>query len=142
MSRAEVEAFFHAYAGAFSAGDGTAVAALWHTPGLIADLRDGQARVTHWTDPEPVRANMIALCAAYAKAGPHRWRPTVREHLAMGPQHAFARVEWAMERPDGELLQRFSTGYQLARFADGPRVLLCTAYDENLNDFQAAHAAS
>lgn len=140
MRLSEVETFFQRYAEAFSAGDGEAVAALWHAPSLITDTRDGTARVTCWADAEPMRANMVALCGAYAHAGPHRWLPQVRRHTPMGANHAFALVDWTMQSPDGTLLQQFSTGYQLARFADGPQVLTCTAYDENLNDFRATHA--
>lgn len=140
MSLQEVDAFFDAYAQAFTAGDADAVTALWHTPAAITDARDGQARVTWWAEREPMHANMVALCGVYAKAGPHRWRSQVRHHVPMGAHHAFALVDWTMERTDGSVLQQFSTGYQLARFADGPRVLTCTAYDENLNDFRATHA--
>jgi hypothetical protein len=143
MSLHEVETFFGTYADAFTAGDGEAVAALWHAPSLIADTRDGHARVTGWADHEPVRANMLALCAAYANAGPHRWRHRVRQYTPMGANHAFALIDWSMERPGGELLQRFATGYQLARFAAGVKIIACTAFDENLQDFRAStHAAS
>jgi hypothetical protein len=142
MTRAEVQAFFERYAAAFERGDASAVAPLWHTPSVITDVRDGRACVTCWTEREPMHANMVALCAAYAEAGEHAWRFELTQHVPMGPHHAFTLVRWTMQRLSGEVLQRFSTGYQLARFADGPRVLLCTAYDENLHDFNAAHAAS
>jgi hypothetical protein len=143
MSRAEVQAFFDAYARAFTAGDGDAVAALWHTPAFITDTRDGHARVTCWGEREPMRANMAALCDAYAQAGAHHWHGDLREHTPMGAHHAFALVDWTMHRPDGAVLQRFRTGYQLARLPEGVKVIACTAFDENLQDFRAStHAAS
>ena len=43
-------------------------------------------------------------------------------------------------RADGSVLQRFCTGYNLARMPQGPRVVLCTAYQENISEMKQ-HAA-
>jgi hypothetical protein len=138
---AEAQAFFERYRDAFNAGNGDAVAELWNVPASISDGRDGIARVTCWTDAAPLRANMQALCAVYRDAGPHRWTFELQEHQPLGDLHAFSRVVWTMSRPDGELLQRFATGYQLGRAAAGWRVLFCTAFAEDLNEAKRHHAS-
>jgi hypothetical protein len=125
--------FFSRYAALFSAGDGDAIADLWHTPSSIADSRDAAARVTTWTEEAPMRANMHALCELYADTGPHEWRFELRRVEPLGPDHAFVLVAWAMHRPTGELMQQFCTGYQLGQTAAGWRVLFCTAFQEELH---------
>ncbi len=133
MSEAQAQAFFAHYAERFTAGDGDAIADLWHTPSSIADTHEGVARVTAWTDEAPMRANMRALCAVYAKAGSHRWGFELRDVQALGECHVFVRVRWHMFGADGVRLQQFETGYQLGRTAAGWRVLFCVAYEERLD---------
>lgn len=141
MSLAEVHAFFSRYQAAFNALDGDAVADLWHAGGSgIADSRDGCGRLTWWPDDAPMRANHRALCAVYAKAGYGRADFHITHCTPMGADHAHARLQWQITRADGSLLQRFATGYQLLRTADGVRVLLATAYEEDFKEMQA-HAA-
>lgn len=41
-------------------------------------------------------------------------------------------------RADNQLLQIFRTGYQLIRGAQGPRVRMCIAHDEDLSAMQSA----
>lgn len=140
MDISALNAFFAVYADAFARGDGDAVANLWHTPSFITDARGGVARVTAWTEDEPMRANMRSLCAVYAKAGEHRWSFVLRHAVPMGSHHAFVVVVWSMRGAGDTVIQRFSTGYQVARFAEGLRVVGCTAYSENLDDFRERHA--
>ncbi len=134
MSHAEVHAFFTRYCEAFNGLDGDAVADLWHSPGGIADSRDGCGRLTWWPEPEPMRANHRALCGVYRSARYGRADFSIDHCVPMGADHAFARLQWTITRTDGSLLQRFGTGYQLLRTADGPRVLLCTAFEEDLQE--------
>lgn len=142
MSAAELRIFFDAYRDAFNRLDGDAVADLWHVPCGIADNgADGaQGSVEVWTVDAPMRSNMRALCAAYAGADFGRADFGIDHHVALGPHHAFATLCWTLVRRDGSLLQRFRTGYQLLRTADGPRVLLATAYEEKLSEMKP-HAA-
>lgn len=42
------------------------------------------------------------------------------------------RVRWTLTRIDGSLLQRFATGYHLKGVAGEIKVLLVTAFDEDL----------
>ena len=64
-------------------------------------------------------------------------RPTATPSTAWT---AFAHVQWTLTRHDGSALQQFHTGYQLLRTAQGPRVLLAVAHQENLSRMKP-HAA-
>lgn len=139
MSRDEVQAFFERYRDAFDRLDGDAVAALWHAGGCgIADTRDGCGRLTWWPQPEPMRDNQRALCEAYRRSGYDHASFDIDAHVPMGPDHVFVRVQWQLHAADGRVLQRFGTGYQLMRGAQGPCVLLCTAFQEDLKALAAA----
>lgn len=128
MSRAEIESFFIRYRDAFNQLDGDAVADLWHVPCGITDDRV----VTWWSEDAPMRANHQALCAVYAAADyAHADFEIVHAH-AMGANDAFVHIDWALQRHDGSLLQRFRTGYNLRRTPAGLKVLLATAYSEDL----------
>ncbi len=141
MSLTETQAFFSRYRDAFNALDGDAVADLWHAGGSgIADSQGGCGRLTWWTDGAPMRANHRALCTVYRQAGYGRADFAIDHFVPLGADHAFARVRWTITRADGSLLQRFGTGYQLLRTADGLRVLLCTAFEEDLQEM-TPHAA-
>ena len=146
MSHAEVQAFFARYRDAFDRLDGDAVADLWHVPSGIADSPAtaggwaGGGRLTWWPDDAPMRANHRALCALYRGAGYHRARFEIEASWPLGAHHAAARLRWTLTRADGSLLQRFHTAYQLIDTASGPKVLLCTAYEENLQEM-TPHAA-
>jgi hypothetical protein len=87
-----------------------------------------------------MRANMHALCDVYRNAGEHRWSFELLDHVALGANHAFAKIGWTMHGPDGVMLQSFATGYQLGRTAAGPRALMCTAYQEDFSELKR-HAA-
>ena len=142
MSLAETQAFFEAYRAAFNRLDGDAVADLWHTPCAITNSRSGEAaaRLTWWSDDAPMRANHRALCDVYRGNGYGQADFEIVSHRAMGHNHAFACLHWTLLRSDGTLLQAFHTGYHLLRTAGGPRVLLATAYEENLQEMKP-HAA-
>jgi hypothetical protein len=140
VSKDEVGAFFARYRDAFDLLDGDAVADLWQVPGGIAHTVEGRAQLTWWPDDEPMRSNHRALCDAYRTAGYARAEFEIEHSVPLGPDHAFARVRWTLHRADGSVLQRFGTGYQLVRADDGPRVLLCTAYEEDLKEM-TRHAA-
>ncbi len=141
MSHTETHAFFTRYRDAFNALDGDAVADLWHAAGSgIADSHGGAGRLTWWPDDAPMRANHRALCTVYRQAGYGRADFAIDQFVPLGADHAFARVQWTITRADGSLLQRFGTGYQLQRTAAGPRVLLCTAFEEDPQEM-TRHAA-
>jgi hypothetical protein len=125
---AAVRHFFECYREAFNALDGDAVAALWHTPSGIAQ----NGGVTWWTDAAPMRSNMAALCAVYRQAGFARTEFELKAVHALGPQFAWADVRWTLWRDGGTVLQRFDTAYQLIQTPAGWRVLLCTAYEEDV----------
>lgn len=137
MTLPETQAFFEAYRDAFNRLDGDAVANLWHGASGIADSRDGAGRLTWWPDDAPMRANHHALCEVYREAGYGGAEFQIEGHQPMGPDHAFALLRWTLRRTDGSVLQRFGTGYQLIRTAAGPRVLLATAFQEDLAAMQA-----
>jgi len=132
MTRDEVSAFFDRYRTAFDTLDGDAVADLWHVPSGIADARDGVGRIAWWSEDAPMRANMRALCEVYRAAGYARATFELRSVTPLGAQHAQADLAWTLHRADGSLLQAFRTGYHLMRTAQGLRVLMATAYEEDL----------
>jgi hypothetical protein len=141
MTHADIHRFFDHYAAAFNALDGDAVAARWHTPSGIADARG----VTWWTDTGAVANNMRALCEVYRKAGYVRAQYRVLDVVPLGADDAFVNVAWVIEGSGGTVLQSFRTGYQLKKppgaAADAIRLLLCTAYEEDLSTLKdhAAH---
>jgi hypothetical protein len=137
MSRSETEAFFRAYRAAFDRLDGDAVADLWHAASGIADSRGGTGHLTWWPEDAPMRANHRALCDLYRQAGYAAADFDIEQHHTMGADHAFALLRWTLRRVDGSVLQRFCTGYQLIRTAAGPRVLLATAFQEDLQAMRA-----
>ena len=134
MSHAEVQAFFETYRAAFNRLDGDAVADLWHTPCAITNSRSGEAaaRLTWWSDDAPMRANHRALCSLYRAEGYHHADFALVDCISLGAHHAFANLHWTLWRSDGSLLQDFHTGYNLLRTPSGPKVLLVTAYEEDL----------
>lgn len=138
MTIEETKAFFEAYRNAFNRLDGDAVAELWHTPSGMVHTRDGEAyaTLTQWTDDSPMRANHRALCELYRGSDYHRADFEVVAHTPLGADSAFANLRWTLTRPDGSVLQRFCTGYNLARTLHGPRVVLCTAYQENISELK------
>jgi hypothetical protein len=140
MSREEVLDFFHRYRATFDTLDGDAVAGLWHVPCAIASSHaaDAQGNVTWWHDDAPMRDNMRALCDVYRRGGYAKASFELLGLVPMGPHHAFADIAWVLQRADGSLLQAFRTGYQLIRSANGLRVLLCIAHDEDLGATKGA----
>jgi hypothetical protein len=132
MQLRDIEAFFAAYADAFTDLNGDAVAAHWATP---CGISQGET-VTWWPDHEPMAANHRKLCAVYREAGFALCRPDLIDVQLLGGFDAFARVRWTLTRDDGSLLQRFETGYHLKRVGGAIKVLLCTAFDEDLSAMQ------
>ena len=142
MSLEETQAFFESYRDAFNRLDGNAVADLWHTQSGITDSAgpDATACLTWWPDDAPMRANHVALCDVYRGHNYGRAEFMIEQHLPLGQHHAFAHLHWTLQRRDGSLLQQFHTGYQLLRTAQGLRVLLAVAHQENLSEMKD-HAA-
>lgn len=140
MSLTEAREFFERYRAAFNRLDGDAVADLWHERSGIADHKQGVGALTWWPDDAPMRSNHRALCDLYRTLGYHSADFEILDHLAMGHCHAFVRLHWTLRRADGSVLQSFHTGYQLMRTAHGPRVLMATAYEEDLAEMKR-HAA-
>ncbi|MBH9551403.1 hypothetical protein [Inhella gelatinilytica] len=137
MQASEVEAFFAAYAADFSALDGQAVASRCSVPLSIAHA----GGVTAWTDAEPLRANMLALCEIYRGAGLSEAVPLILETVPLGPDDGFVLVRWTLRRADASVLQVFRTGYQLKRLEGAWRVVFVTAFEENLQALKRAAAA-
>jgi hypothetical protein len=138
MSHAEVQAFFETYCQAFNRLDGDAVADLWHTPSGIADAKRGAASLTWWPDEAPMRANHRDLCDVYRRAGYGRASFDLVQVQLLGAHHTTALLDWTIHRNDGTVLQRFGTHYHLMQTAQGPRVLLCTAFEEDLQAMKSA----
>ena len=140
MSLEETQAFFNRYRAAFNALDGDAVADLWHSASGITDSHDGCGRLTWWPDGAPMRANHHALCDLYRANGYASADYSIQQFVPLGANHAFAKLHWTLRRADDSLLQAFATGYNLVRTAQGPQVLLCTAFEEDIQEMKR-HAA-
>jgi hypothetical protein len=123
---AEIRAFFEHYREAFDRLDGEAVARLFAVPSGIAS----DSGYTHWPTFEPIRANMVALCALYRENGYASAMFEPVTFLAQGENYAIADISWNIERSGQREPWRFHTTYNLMRTAEGWRVLLCTAYSE------------
>ena len=123
---AEIRAFFERYREAFDQFDGEAVAHLYAVPSGIAS----DSGYTHWPTFEPIRANMVALCALYRESGYASATFVPVAFLAQGENYAVADISWNIERSGQREPWRFNTTYNLVRTAEGWRVLLCTAYSE------------
>ena len=134
MDRQEALAFFERYRDAFNALDADRVADLWFTPSSITDTAASgdTARVTLWTDDAAKRRNMHALCDVYVQNDYGRAEFEFDHHLRLGPNHAFVNVFWRLWRNDGSVLQEFHTAYHLLRTDAGPKVLMATAYEEDV----------
>ena len=132
MSHAEVQAFFETYRDAFNRLDGDAVADLWHMPSGITNSTEAAAQLTWWGEDKPMRANHRALCDLYRGSGYQRAEFEIVDCVRLGADHTFANLHWRLWRDDGSLLQDFHAGYNLLRSATGPKVLLVTAYEEDI----------
>jgi hypothetical protein len=122
----EIVAFFESYRAAFDALDGDAVARLYAIPSGIAS----DTGYEHWASFEPIRANMIALCALYRENGYVGATFEPRSFIDQGEQFAVADVRWRIERSADQAPWQFDTTYNLVRSQEGWKVLLCTAYSE------------
>ena len=134
MSHAEVAQFFESYRDNFNRLDGDAVADTWHTQsGITHPARDHpHAAYTMWPTDAPMRANTHALCDVYRSNEYSHAEFEITKCVSMGANHAFAVVSWTLWRIDGSVLQSFETGYNLMRTDRGPRVILATQFEENV----------
>ncbi|MGL4229755.1 MAG: DUF6841 family protein [Casimicrobium sp.] len=143
MSSAEVQQFFEAYRDRFNRLDADAVADVWHVQsGITHPAQDGDfAAYTMWSTDAPMRANMHALCNVYRNNDYSHAEFEINRCESMGAHHAFAVVAWTLFRNDGSELQSFKTGYNLMRTENGPRVMLATQFEEDINKMKrdAAH---
>ena len=122
----DIQQFFEAYARAFNALDGEAVARLYALPSAIVDAQSH----THWPTFEPIRDNMVALCRLYRDDGFVRTHFEPTAFIAQGAHFAVADVRWTIELDGARAPRIFNTTYNLKRLGDVWRVLLCTAYSE------------
>jgi hypothetical protein len=123
--RAEIDAFFRSYRDAYNRADAEEVTRHISVPSLLA-ARDCVA----WTTVEQVRDNMKALVAHYRDNGFQRADFVLDRMIEQGSDNAAVDVSWTIERQGGMVPWRFRTGYNLRRFLDGWRIVMCTAYEE------------
>lgn len=136
MSLTEANQFFTRYRDAFNRLDGDAVADLWHASSGIADTSNDLGHLTWWPNDAPMRANHHALCDVYRHNGYDHAEFDIVDHLPLGPHHSFSRLHWTLKRADGSVLQQFHTAYQLMRTASGHKVLMATAYEEDIQEMK------
>jgi hypothetical protein len=129
MSLTETQTSFEAYP--FDRLDGDAMAGLWHGASGIADAKQGCGRLIWWPDEGLMRSNHRALCEVYRAAGYRGEHFEIESHVPMGAAHAFALLRWTLRHTDGSVVQQFRSGCQLMRTADGLRMLLASAHQED-----------
>jgi hypothetical protein len=143
MSHAEVHQFFANYRDNFNRLDADGVADTWHVQsGITHRASEGDfAGYTMWPTDAPMRANTHALCDMYRNNGYSHAEFEIDRCELMGAHHAFAVVQWILKRSDGSLLHSFKTGYNLMRTEHGPRVILATQFEEDIQKMKrdAAH---
>jgi ketosteroid isomerase-like protein len=122
----DILAFFQRYRDAFNALDGEAIARLYAVPSGIAQDRV----LTHWASFEPIRDNMVALCALYHERGYAGATFEPGAFVPQGGDFAIADMLWTIRWTGDSAPWRFHTSYNLVRHDEGWRVLLCTAYAE------------
>lgn len=123
---AEIRRFFESYRDCFNSLDGEAIARFYAIPSGIAQDR----RYTHWPEFEPIRENMVALCALYRERGYVAAGFEPGAFLQQGDDYAIADLHWKIDWSTGAEPWQFGTTYNLVRTEQGWRVLLCTAYSE------------
>jgi ketosteroid isomerase-like protein len=121
----QVDRFFKLYAAAFNSGDAAAVARHIAAPALLIE----RTAITLWSSEADVLAAMQRLLAFYRANGFASARCTIDRLLEQGHDNAVAHVFWTIERKDAPAW-RFHTGYNLRRFGEDWRIVVCTAYEE------------
>ncbi len=139
MSGAEVTQFFESYRDHFNRLDADAVANTWHTQSGITHPARGHAHAayTMWLTDAPMRANTHSLCDVYSSNDFSHAEFELTTCVSMGANHAFAVIHWVLRRKDGSMLQSFRTGYNLMRTERGPRVILATQFEEDIDETKA-----
>ena len=120
----EIEQFFRSYCAAYNRLDPSGVSAHVALPCILV-ARDSAI----WTTREQVHANMARLVARYRKNGFEQADCALANLKLPGRDEAVADVLWTIRR-GAQAPWSFHTGYNLHRFADGWRIVLCTAYEE------------
>ena len=120
----ELQAFFDSYRAAFDRLDAAAIAAHFAVPGMLID---GVPRI--WLQQADIVANMDKLVALYRDGGYAGASFVIEGRLPQGEDGATVNIAWTIARHDA-VPWRFRTGYTLHRFADGWKIVLCTAYEE------------
>lgn len=123
---ADIREFFEQYRDAFNRLDGAAVAQLYAEPSGIASDKG----YTHWPTREPIQQNMVALCEVYRINGFASAHFEESAFFAQSDMYAVADLFWTIDRINGLAPWTFHTTYNLIRTAQGWKVLLCTAYEE------------
>lgn len=121
----QVDRFFRLYAAAYNSGDAEAVARHIAVPSLLIE----RGATTVWSTEADVVAAMQRLLAFYQANGFASARCTIDRLLEQGHDNAMAQVLWIIERKDAPAW-RFRTGYNLRRFGEIWRIVVCTAYEE------------
>ena len=124
--RADLRRFFELYRDAFNRLDPEAISQLFCVPSMITSPLGSVV----WTEAGQIQANMVALCERYRADGFAAAEFAARGCIDQPPDHAVVDLEWTIHRGGGRPSRSFRTGYNLSREAEGWRIVLCTAYEE------------
>jgi hypothetical protein len=126
--RADLRRFFELYRDAFNRLDPEAIARLFSVPSMITSPLGSVV----WNEAGQIHANMVALCERYRSHGFAAAEFAARDLIEQPPDHAVVDLEWTIHRSGGRPSRSFRTGYNLRREPQGWRIVLCTAYEEDL----------
>ncbi len=119
---AEIGRFFADYAAAYDAFDASAIARHFAVPSYILHPdRDTAA----FTTADALHANMERVNAINRAHDYGRAEPGPLTVTAFAPSLVLAMVPWTIRTRAGAILWRFTCSYQLARRADGWKILVC-----------------
>ncbi len=123
--RQEIEKFFRGYCDAYNRFDPRGVAQCFAVPSLLAERN-----CIVWTTEAQVQDNMERLLAYYRANHFEEADFAVEQMMVQGHGDAVVNLLWIIKRDGGNPPWRFHTGYNLRRFGDGWRIIMCTVYEE------------
>jgi hypothetical protein len=123
---ADVAGFFAGYAAAYDAFDAAAIAERFDVPSYILHAdRDSAA----FTSREALVANMERVNEINRANDYGRAEPGALTLKILAPTLVLATVPWTIRTRAGSVLWRFTCTYNLARRADGWKILVCTNHE-------------
>ncbi|MFB6172089.1 MAG: DUF4440 domain-containing protein [Haloarculaceae archaeon] len=121
----EVEEFVHEYAGIFSTGDPSVVAAHFHEPALLVSSEG----VSHLASREDVASLFAAVFEDLADRNYGSSEAADVSTIPLGADRALATVDWVRYTENGDVLERLVTTHLFRRTDDNWEMVLLAPHD-------------